>query len=346
MGLLDTISRFGQGVEDAFTPAGERVRNQFLRDQLVQNKFAREQETRRKSAVGSFITGASQFGLLGNLAPEQLGLLSTFAEAFPDQFAQGIAGQVFPGEGRALPADIRSLIEIGIDPRSPEGKQIILDRLTVNGGSDEALAQARLQLTLLDIDERGRKRNADELTAQQRRTGLEREIFSTLKKAEELAELNASLEGTLGETGLPAADIRRLFASGGGAVADALGFDATETKALVGKIDRFNKLSIDFAIGLIDRLRSTGNLTDQKFQAFVSSTVNPGAAPGANRLILADVMELALESASDIGLTISDQIKFQNLIIGLRNPNAVENTPGFNDLSPEEQEELRRRSGQ
>lgn len=337
-----SISRFAERLRN-ITPERRRasLENDLLRQSISNEQFKRTQQERQFDAqeqlfglLSGSATQQPSFGVLNTPSgapeappppsPEQL--IGLLGRAAPEQATAALAQSLLnpqQGQERAEPADIRTLRAIGIDPTSPEGREIILGRLQENGStSDEALRNVELQLKLLQIEDVRRERAQTETTAARERVGLQRAAVSTLRDAEELAQLTDELEGTFLETGLPASDLRRTTSAGFAAALDGLGIDQSDKREIIGKFDRFKKLSTSFAIDAIDRFAATGAVSQSKFQALIDSTVNIGASPSANRAILADVIETTLDAAATEGIRVSNERELLRTLRKLRERSA------------------------
>ncbi|BAQ16905.1 hypothetical protein [Methyloceanibacter caenitepidi] len=109
---VSTGQAIGAGVGQANRAVQLSQQNQLVRDRIVDNQRKREAQAKLKE-----------------LLPGELSLLADIA---PDQVAQGLVSRAFPSE-RTAPPELRLLEAMGIDPRSPEGQEILLSKL--QGGS-------------------------------------------------------------------------------------------------------------------------------------------------------------------------------------------------------------------
>lgn len=326
--LLNVIGRAAFGATEM-----ERAENAAKREELTAGRRRRgaQQELTELLSSGTPLEEIP-LGLLGRVAPEAV--------------VGGILGQRFPGQGRADPADIRSLRAIGIDPTSDEGRKIILDGLRNDNASSDTLREIDLRLKTLDLEERAAMRTEAKETASQKRVGRETAIRRDIKGIRELSELNDALEGTSLQTGLPLQDLRRL---GGDALDEALelaGIDRSARRRLTSQRDAFDKKATNFLISSLDRLPGS-RVTDQQLTTLSRATAGIGVAPGANRVILADSLDTLLDVAEIEGISIKDLAKLREFANDLRkkaglladDPSESRDDP----LNATERDELRQR---
>jgi hypothetical protein len=280
-------------------------------------------------------------------------LFSALTDIAPEAVAQGLLGQFFPQDtGRSPTSLVRNLEAAGIDPGSPEGREIIISNLMKgDNATDDVIRRADLQLKIMQIEQLAADRQNDVSTRAQQERSAGVSVRRTLSKANEIASLNDALDQSLLETGLPLSDARRAWAGGSQAIAGAFGYDNARAKALSASFDRFNALSTDFGLDMLFKLQGTGAISDTKFNTLLANTVSVGNSPEANRLAVADIIEVALDSADELGLDIAEREEHEQLLKRLRSTSpvspvsGVESIPGFADLTPEEQNELRSRIG-
>jgi len=125
------------------------------------------------------------------------------------------------------------------------------------------------------------------------------------------------LEGTFAEPGVPWADFGRTFSGGLQAIQSAMGKDSQQAKNTAAAFDRFKALSTDFGIDLLTRLKGV-TITDAKFNRLMANTVSTGNSPEANRLAIADIVEVALDSADELGMDLAERNELNALYAQLR----------------------------
>lgn len=292
-----------QGAQFAQTRGAARMENDIIRERLLQQQ--RQQR------------GVQQLqGLLSDpnfdpASPQALGILSTIA---PDAVASGLINQAFPSE-RAEPSDVRTIRAMGLDPSEGEGRKLLMDKFLSEGGTSE---QLDMLLKGLQIDKIQREREDEISSEDEERKAQIDTLDKTVTNLSELAELNDSLEGTALETGTGLNDLRRGAVGGAGALARNFGLDDRGASQLVADFDRFDKLANDFIVRLIENM--PGTTTNQRQELLQRATVSVGAAPGANRLIIADLLEETFRAADREDITIPDREEGEALIEKLRAP--------------------------
>lgn len=284
-----------------------------LRQAQAANEATRQQlsaRARQREAREGLIARIDEGGAALD-DPDTLGLL---ARAEPELFGQALIGQVFPAptQERAEPADIRSLRAVGIDPASPEGREIVLDRLRSQGATDEALRALQLQLTSFGLEEKRRAREQEEDTQAKQRRGLELATRRNLRRVQKLADINQELRGTLFEAGIPFSDLRRDTVAGLNAALEAAGVDRSQQRETVAKFDTFRKDLSDLVIDTIDRFG--GNITNQQLALLEEASAGPGVSPQTVASRLADVAEIQLDSARTEGIEIEDEDALREFI--------------------------------
>lgn len=136
----------------------------------------------------------------------------------------------------------------------------------------------------------------------------------------EIAGLNEGLAGTPLEPGAGFGEARKSAVRSGGGALRLFGFDDRGAAQLIADSDRFDKLASDLIIKQIETM--PGVTTNRRQELLQRATVSTDAAPGANRLIIADLMEEALAAADREGITIQDRQAREALIGQLRAPTA------------------------
>jgi hypothetical protein len=251
---------------------------------------------------------AKVMGLLGQISPAAL--------------AEGVAGQVFPSQGREgrTPNDLAIMQALGL-PMTPEGFAQLKE---MQGGNDQ---RGMLDLLIADLqrqdlqgrlNDRERARLEEAEKKRDERRQAEVSVRSTLRNANELNELNRFLQGTAQETGLPWSDVSRTFLGGLGAIQSAFGYDPRKAQSLSSAYDRFTQLSTNFGLEMIEKLRGTGAISQQKFDTLMGNTVNPKNTPEANALALADIIDAGIDGADAMGFSIEEREQFVELSKSLR----------------------------
>ena len=227
------------------------------------------------------------------------------------------SGMQLPQQG-SPPESLALLQAAGIDPASPEGRSLIERRI---GGSGNGLEDFQAQLMLmqaqnarLELEDRMKDRATADATAKSSTRSL-------LRNASEMATLNERLEGTVMQTGLPMAELRRGAASLA-PLLEQFGFDMQATQQAVADFDRFTKLSQQMAIDLLPKLAAAGTITDTKWESLEKTLMSTGVSTEANRLVTADVIDLGLEAADKLELSLEDRDALENLSQTLRAPRA------------------------
>lgn len=219
-----------------------------------------------------------------------------------------------------LPSDLQMFAAAGIDPKSPEGRQAILNRVGGTTKDDSVMESLQAQIELFRLDELRRTRATEEKTAAQSVANTRIAVRNDFHHAKEIIGLQKELEDTALQSGVPYGDFMRDLQAGGAAVAQALGFDVSRTRQLLEKRDRLNKLFADGVIESIDRFAESGTLTNDKFNALQKATPNINNSPGANALLLADRMQAALDAADIEGLEIDGRDEIEAFIASSRAP--------------------------
>lgn len=260
-------------------------------------------------------------------APNQAGILSLLARAQPEAFAQGILGQIFAKQqGRELPSDVRTLIAAGIDPRSPEGQEL-LKRSIAGQDISGQLAQLEVMQTQLEIQRQQQaiedaRAKADAAAREGRslRGTLRNEIYEQISLGREAATLMTELEGTFGQTGF-GGDFRSGLAGATALAQDMFGKGSTEAKNIAGKMERLNQIGTSF--GLENFEVFTGSLSDRDAAIALGKDFSINKTSPANRQALADRLSLSLSQADVEGIEVPDRAELEALIAELRRPAAA-----------------------
>ena len=243
----------------------------------------------------------------------------------------GMAGQMQQADQLTAQSElVQGMRESGVPPleflQSPEGSALAVRAgmnpsefmRTQGGAADELLKVLQIQLGGMQLSNAQSERQTKEQAAIRTHRQLEVQTRTTVEHARELADLNDKLEATALETGQPFGELYRAVIAGGAPILESMGFDTGKARETVADFDRFNKLSTDFAMGLLEKYNEIGTLTDTKLQTLQKSMVNIGAAPGANRLVIADALQEVLDSAAIEDIEVPERAEAEALIKSLK----------------------------
>lgn len=270
-------------------------------------------------------------------------LQGVLAQAAPEGVAGLLAKQAFgQPEGPRLPTDVQAFLAAGGSLDDPQVQQALRDRVL---NTEDPQAQLELNKLMLEVQNAlDQRRQAQEDRAQSEQS-RKRSIQSTLKKGQKLVELNDRLAKGPLRPGGTALDLRRSAVDIAGDVGGLLGQEefSRRQRDTVDTFDEFNKTANDFVIEMMSAME--GRVTDQKLRALQSASAGIGTSPGANRAIVAQTIETALEEADQGNFEIENRAQFETLLEQLRSQDdpvraQASQLDGFNDLSPSEQEEL------
>lgn len=297
---VSTGQALGQGVQFAQNAQQTAMRNQLVRSRL-------EQDARRRAATQKL------GGLLGG--GEQGSTLGLLAEIAPQQVAQGLIGQMFPQE-RAETSLVRNMRAAGIDPKSEEGQGIVRQNLAGQGTND----QLDQMLKTMQIQNMQQERREAQTTRQRERADAKISVIGGVERLREVAQINDRLQGTLGETGLGANELRSLAAGPISALTSALGGDAQRARQVAADLGRFEQLTTNEAVSsLFGGEVSAGTITDAKLGTFLKTKPGSSQLPETNRRIIADMLQSKLDSAEKLGIAIPDRDAVKAEIERLRN---------------------------
>lgn len=315
----------------------ERAENAAKREELTAGRSRREAQ---QEVTGLLSSGTPPeeipFGLLGRANPE-----ATTA---------GLLSQRFPGQERAEPSIVRELEAAGIERGTPEFRELILKNLKGQNADDDLIKRIELQLSSLQLENERAQIVERRETKEQDFRAKGSALRADLKNIVEMAQLNDALEGTASQTGTVFQDIRRSTAEGANEIAELFGVDRSAARKIISQRDALNKLANNFLIKSSARF-GTGTLTDQKLSTLRASMAGVDITPGANRVVLANTLDALLETADIEGISISNEKEIRALAKKLREqagllteePSGVDAIPGFNDMTKEQQDELRAR---
>jgi len=316
--------------------------NQLQRAKLQQYADQKERRANAQKAIPGLLeklgpqTITSEEGdtvVPGLLSPQQVTALQSAAQLDPEGvaglLAKGVTGQAF-NTSAADPNVIRTLRAAGIDPQSAEGQKLI--KQSVGGGDINSLmAQIQLTQSQLEIqrqqqviDENRRKAAEAEAAGKSTRVALRSDIFNQINMAKEAAALLGDLQGTFAEPGF-GGQTRGNVQAALAFAQDQFGADSSEAKALAAKVERLN--SIATAFGLENFEAFTGALSDKETQIALGKDLALGKTVEANRLALADRMEIALSKADAENISIDGRDEIEATIQALRAAPQAASTP-------------------
>jgi len=253
-----------------------------------------------------------------------LGLLTQIA---PEQVASTIAsGLLSPQQSYRPPAGVQEFQYVqSLPPEQRQAYMEFLQQKDPGAGTEALTAQANLQRLTLEIENARAERDRQNETLAQEKATTRTGIVRDLNHLEEMAELNDRLEGTVLESGRPMVDVLRAFTGGVQGIQDLLGVDSTKAQQLKADFDTMTKYSTDFVVGSVDRLGSSGALTNNKIDMLISSNANMGASPITNRQIIANNIEALLDGAEIGQYDIGDVTKYRELANRLKSANSPAN---------------------
>lgn len=342
MGLLSAsgparMSR-GQRIAGALQFATDRqsslLRNQIAREKLMQGlraeKRQKEIEARRQQAFGQLQERLGSGQEIGQA--ELLGMLGGFP-AGQDALLKILVSQATQREkqdrGTAQIRNLKFMMENNlIDLKTTKGQEKARQMLTGGAAVNEQLLKGiQLQIDQMKLEQIRREQKEKETTAAKKRRGLEVSTITDIRKLRELSRLNETLRGTIGETGTGFEGMARmlqgLIANTPANVAQTFGISQEKARRLATTIDRFKKLTADLSIESLDRFKNTGALSNQRFATLAASLPSISASPGANKLVIADLLQAIIDSAQVEGVQVPDRQGVVRLIQQLRRgPNA------------------------
>lgn len=291
----------------------------------------------RKAMVPMLSTGEGR--------QEALGLL---ADAAPDQFGGILGRQLFPQEqSRALPRDVEAAI--AADPQflsRPGVAEALRERaLNPQGDIQTQLDATRALIQRLELEAKSQELEAADEEQRRNKARVRTSISGDLKRAREAIDLQQDLAQTALSSGLPFADFMSVLQAGGSAIAERFGFDAERARELVAKRDRLRKLFSSNVIQSIPTLGELGGLTNDKLELIRASSPSLENQPEANALLFADQLGFALQGAEIAGIDIPNRGEIEAFMEDIRTNTfsrpKLEDIPGWDDLTTEEQAELR-----
>lgn len=211
-------------------------------------------------------------------------------------------------QGGQDPSAVRTLVAAGIDPASPEGRDILVKSLS-GGGVGDQLAAIQAQLAIEQRrDQIDRDRATDARTAEEdrvKKVQLGNTLKSGITQTANLAELTQKLEGSFLEAGMPASTWRRTGASVLAGTGAALGMDTRELERDIASFDKLKKGLSDQLINLMGSSDNMGQATNSKLTQYQNALATTETSPGAIMSIQAGIAQTLLEEADAQGIEIS-----------------------------------------
>lgn len=216
---------------------------------------------------------------------------------------------------RAETSLVRNMRSAGIDPSSPEGRELIVGSIR---GGDLSQQMGRLQALsaenqLMRQQEELRAMRADrdakQLSQTQMRTDLANTLRTDVERAFEVADLLDGLEGSIAQPG----ELSQIRQFGVGLA----GLVSPESRQLSAASERFNQLATGFGLRSLETLRGTGTISDQKFSTLLRNSMSGAKSPEANRLALADQLQETLNAADKMGIDVPRE-RIEGLLERLR----------------------------
>lgn len=301
-----------RGIQLAQSGQGRALQNQLIRDKIAENQRRRQASERLQGLLVPPGTGEARIPQPGDEQRQMLGLL---AQVAPEQVAQGLLGQMFPQE-RAEPSDIRTLRAIGIDPQSEDGQKIILDRLKASG-----VAMEQLDAMLKTLQIRSLQDDMQKAQTEKERTevGARISTLNSIDRIREAAEINARMRGTMAETGMGFNELRQAAAGPMAFLTRMFGGDEARARQTAADMGRFEQLTRREAISdLFSGQAAAGTLTDAKMRTYLQTKPGFDQLPETNNRIFADMLKDSLDSATQLGISVSDREDVEALIKTLR----------------------------
>jgi hypothetical protein len=257
----------------------------------------------RPKGTGSPLADFGSAMMAGQQASGAFSADAMRAKLMQAQMAQAQQG----GQERADPNVIRALVMAGIDPKSPQGQEIVIKSLT--GGNDQLEAiQAQLAIDQRR-DQLARDRAADEqktAEANRARVQMGNTLRRSINQTADIASLTEKLEGSFLEAGMPASSWRRTGASLLAGAGSALGMDTGKLETDLVNFDKLKKGMSDQLNNLVST-GSLGQVTNDKLQSFRDALANTETSPGAVMSIQAGIAEALLEEADAQGVEVENR---------------------------------------
>jgi hypothetical protein len=312
------------GLLDILAPAIKRNRLDFERKEL-ENRAIRQGLSAKKRQSDAMTELRGLFGetpampTSGNITPSagdtgrsdvlqdpagRQQILPLLGEIAPEQFAQGLFGQMFPAEGRAEPSQVR-IARVLADPNtSQEVKDSIREQMGAEQ-TDEILKTLQIEKLVTERD----KATTDDV---RKKAEGKISVITGIERIREISRINDRLENTLGETGLGFDEIRAMAAAPISVLTGVFGGDSARARQVAADVGRMDQLTTTEAISaLFGGEVSAGTITDAKLGTFIKTKPGLNQLPETNRRALADMMQSKLNTAEllNVDLADMDQIK-------------------------------------
>jgi hypothetical protein len=262
-----------------------------------------------------------------------LGLLGDFA---PNAIPGLLGAMMQPADTLKTSAAFNDFLAMGGNPNDMESFAAFKQSLS---GSN-AEAEANLALLTARMQEMIRETEQESRTQSELDQNINFGVVSGLNSLRKMADANKKLNSSLLQTGLPAPELRRIFAGGVQAVKEFFGADTTESRQLLAAYDDFIKVANDFAIESMARLQGTGSAF--RLQTVLDANANASASPETNNMIIIGNLEELLNRASirrglglfsDRNMSAEDEAEIRKLIEELRQFNFAGEPNTVRDLS-------------
>lgn len=327
---------FGQalagGMQFASQRQAEQMKLQMAREEMEAARSQRELEAQQRQAIKEFsgllspgqtpgpVVSATPAAI--NTPEGQSRAMGLLGQIYPEAFAQQAAARQFaaPAEAPRVSTSVNDFVMMNPDltPGTPEFREQYKEFTQQQDPSGALTDQVQLQLLSLQLENARTERAQNEKTLAQEIAATRKDVNSDLSKLQEMAQLNERLQGTFLEAGMVNPDLRRDTASVIQGIQQTFGADTAEAKQRIADFDRFQKLTQDFVINSIDRFATSGSLTNNKFDALLSSNASLGTSPQANNLIFADNINAILDASEIEGIDIPNAQSLRDLAGNLK----------------------------
>jgi hypothetical protein len=327
---------FGQalasGMQFATQRQAEQMKLQMAREEMEAARSQRELEAQQRQAIKEFsgllspgqtpgpVVSATPAAI--NTPEGQSRAMGLLGQIYPEAFAQQAAARQFaaPAEAPRVSTSVNDFVMMNPDltPGTPEFREQYKEFTQQQDPSGALTDQVQLQLLSLQLENARTERAQNEKTLAQEIAATRKDVNSDLSKLQEMAQLNERLQGTFLEAGMVNPDLRRDTASVIQGIQQTFGADTAEAKQRIADFDRFQKLTQDFVINSIDRFATSGSLTNNKFDALLSSNASLGTSPQANNLIFADNINAILDASEIEGIDIPNAQSLRDLAGNLK----------------------------
>lgn len=310
---LQPIS-FGQALGGAMNFATQREA-QGLR--LEAQRQALEANKRRQNAMtelGGILQNPAQNvpAAIRNpnaAANEQQQIMGLLGQIAPEQMAQGLLGQVFakpdtPTTSRLF-NDTRAMFP-QMQPGTPEFVQAMQQVQQMQNPVDQQ-EQARNALLIAQLQSQVADNQATAQERRQQEHQIQSGISSGVQDMLKAWDVNARLEDTMLQSGLPGNDIRRGLSGAMEAALSAFGRDDSRYRQMNSDFDIFKKISRDFATNSMQQLGGSGGAF--RLQTLIDANANQAASPDANAYVIASNLQELLTQARANGVQLDPQFQ-------------------------------------